>query len=853
MKQERRKRNGKSALVLLLALVLALPAIIPVSSYASGNFPDTTGHWAEKFISRAYNLDIVDGYSSGKFLPDKAVTRAEFISMVNKAIELDTSATSNFSDVSPGQWYYDDISEAVASSYASGYSDNTFRPNVPLTRQEAAVMLSKILPNYKEKGSVKNFRDSRLIAAWAVAPIEKLVGQSYMGAYSDGRFYPDAPITRAQMAKILCDILDNETIVTDDTIVDVNNTTLTGKIYVGDVTISEDLGEGNATIDNCVLLGTLYVEGGGSKSVTINNSRVSNMVVRKSDSPVRVVTKGTTVIPKVTASKSSILQTSGKGDTGMLEVTINKTADVTLKGTFPIVNIEGTSSLLTLESGKITTLTVAKAGRYSDITLTGKAEVTEATVNAESYFHGTGTIVHMSVNADGITYETKPKKMSVGVDVDRALGEADTNSDLEVEFDPGNKDDNVDLDAKIALTFNTSVKLATDVLITSSNIKNFVTLHTASKGGITVECAGTINAAKKIVTLTPKNELSPDTRYYVVLADETVMNANGSKNNDDYIYFTTGTESSNSMASYDPDDGEKGIAASGASITVRFDDDVVMYSSGAEVTDAYLQQCITFRSGNAISGSAVTFTATISSRDKITIKPSGGLTPGQTYTVAVVANKLKTKTGGKAITGSSATWTVAPAVSAVTYANLSTLTLAPAGGSNVLTGFGASTNNYSVTVPFGTNGVDVAATAASGTSIQINGTITPPALNIPVTGSAITPITVVAAASGMTSTTYTVNVTVAGNTSVASIEIDGIFLKPVSAPYATNVPAAAATTTIIIVAADPNATVKVGNNSGTHACGATINLGPENQDIPFEITSNMTTKTYTIHISRQEY
>lgn len=841
-----------AALGLSLTLGLSLPLAAPLHSYASGNFYDTTGHWAEKFISRAYNLDIVGGYPNGKFQPDKAVTRAEFVSMINNALDLDTAASSSFKDVFPGYWYYNDVSDAVTATYASGYSDNTFRPNSNITRQEAAVMLSRILPSYKEKASLKSFRDYRQIADWATAAMEKMTARQYMGAYDDGRIHPADPLTRAQTAKILCDILDNETIEKRDKIVDENNTTLVERIYVGDVTIDEDLGEGNATIDNCVILGTLYVEGGGSKSVTINNSRVAGMTVRKDDTPVRIVTKGDTIIPKVTASRSSILQTSGKNGFGILEVTVNRGADLTLKGNFPVVNINGSASTVTLESGKIEVLTVDKAGKYSDITLTGKAEVTEATVNAEAYFHGTGTIAHMSVNADNITYETKPKKMTVGINIDRALGEADTKSDVEVEFSPDNKDTDVDLDTKITLTFNTSVKLANGTAITSSNIKNFVTLHTASKGGIEVECTGTINTAKKVVTLTPKSELNANTRYYVVLADESVVNANGSKNDEDYVYFTTGSTGSNSLATYSPRDGASGISAD-TSITIKFSRDVVKYSDGKEVADSYLPECIVFKSGSASSGTAVPYTASISSEDKITIKPSTTLTPGQTYYVAVVANKLKTKDGGKAISGSSATWRVAPAVTTPSAAVLSTLTLAPAGEANILTGFSASKTSYDVTVPFGTTGVDVTATAASGTSITINGTPSAPAINIPVTPSEIKTINVAAAASGLTTTTYRLNIEVAGNTTLSAISVNGMTLQPIPDPYTANVSAGATSASITVSTVDPNATIKIGTggDTGTGTLTSAVSLSPVNQSITFTVTSNRTSRTYIIYFSRK--
>jgi len=847
MRLKRRIGHGILSLFLTLTLVMTLPFVMPINSYASGNFPDTTGHWAERYISRAYNLDIINGYTGGKFMPDKAVTRAEFVSMVNKALDLDTSASSDLADVSPGQWYYDDVSEAVTATYASGYSDNTFRPNSPISRQEAAVMLSRILPSYKEKGSLKNYRDSRLVAAWATGAMEKMTGRKYMGAYNDGRIHPADPLTRAQTAKILCDILDNETFVRKDTRVEEADTKLTEKIDVGDVLIDEDLGEGNATIDNCIILGTLTVEGGGAKSITINNARIANMVVRKDDTPVRVVTKGDTVIPKVTASRASILQTSGKDGTGMQEITVNKGADLTLKGNFPIVNIVGSTATVALESGKINTLTVTKNGRYSDITLTGKAEVTEATVNAEAYFHGTGTIVHMSVNADDITYETKPKKMTVGVDVDRAIGEGDNNSDVDVEFEPGNKDDDVDLDTKITLTFDSSMKLAKGTAISASNIKDFVSVHTASKGGILVEFTATINSAKKVVTITPVNELAANTRYYVVLEDKVLQNASGSENDDEYIYFTTGTSGGSTTASYKPTNGSTGVSAS-TSITIDFGGDVVKYSDGTAVTAAYLLECVQFKSGGA-GGAAVTFTASISSADRITITPSTGLTAGQSYYVSVLANKLKAKSGGKAVPGSSATWTVAPASVPVTAANLSTLTLAPAGGSNLLTGFSASAYSYNVTLPFGTTAVDVSATAASGTAIAINST-TNAAMSVPVVSSATTPIHISAAATGLTTANYTVHVTVAGNTSLSAISINGNAFMPGPDNYYTNMPIAASSAAISVTADDPNASITIGSTTGTGSLTTNASLAPGSQSISFTVTSNMTAKTYTIHISR---
>lgn len=831
----------------ILALILSLSLSMPFPSYASGKFRDTAGHWAEGYVTRAYHKNFVDGYPDGRFLPDKSVTRAEFAAMVNKAfdIQVDTNAI-NFKDVSYSKWYYQDVAKAITATYAGGYSDKTFRPNQPVTRQEAAVMLSKILPNYKEGGNLKSFRDYRLIASWAVSAMEKMTGRGYLGAYNDGRLHPNDPITRAQTAKILCEILDNETIVTRNTVIDEDKTTLSERIYTNDVRIDEDLEEGSAAIDNCVILGTLTIEGGGAQSININNSRIANVIVDKQDRPVRIVTKGETTISKLSAWEKSILQTAGKDSFGILDITVNKGADLTLKGNFPVVNIAGSAAVVALESGKITNLTVAGGGKYSDITLTGKAQIAEATVNAEAYFHGEGVITHMSVNADDITYETKPKKMTVAVTVDRATEEGD--SDVDVTFKPKSKSTGVAVDENIIITFTSSMKLVNGSAISDKNIKDFISLREGSKGGSEVEFTGSVNSARKVITLTPKSDLSISTRYYVTLQEEALINAGGTKNEGMYMYFTTNSKGGSTSVTFSPANGTAGVSAS-ASPTIRFVEDVVKYSDGGAVTAAYLQECVQLKSGSA-AGSNVSFTASISSSDTITITPGISLTAGQVYYVGIAADKLKTKDGGKTIPAASATWTVASATPTPAAATLTTLTVAPAGGSNRLTGFSSTTASYHVTLPFGTANIDISATAASGTAIQINGIATSSAVNIPIPSDSITAINASAAASGCTTTNYTVDVQVAGITSLSALSIDGIALLTGPDIYSANVTATATFAAISVTTMDPNAAISMGGASGSGSLTTNVNLPAGNQSIPFTVTSNMTTKTYSIQFSR---
>ena len=187
----------------LLAIFLSLPLIPPVNSHAAGRFSDTVGHWAESYINTAVEENIINGYPDGRFRPDRAVTRAEFASMINKALGNNGTASISFGDVSRGDWYYNDVAKALSAAYTAGYDDNTFRPDNPITRQEAAVMISRIAPAYGKNGNLRVYADSGRISDWAYESLEKVNGKGYIGPYPDGNIHPLDRLTRAQTAKII--------------------------------------------------------------------------------------------------------------------------------------------------------------------------------------------------------------------------------------------------------------------------------------------------------------------------------------------------------------------------------------------------------------------------------------------------------------------------------------------------------------------------------------------------------------------------------------------------------------------------------------------------------------------------
>lgn len=657
----------------LLAVVLAFPLALPLNVHAAARFSDTSGHWAENYINTAVNKNIITGYPDGRFKPNKAVSRAEFCAMINKALGNTGMADISFSDANRGDWYYNDISKAVAAAYTAGYSDSTFRPDNPITRQEAAVMISRIVPSYGSDKNMTAYSDRGNIASWAYDSMEKVCGKGYMGAYDDGLIHPQDKLTRAQTAKIICDIMDKETIVTGNTNVDDDGAKLSGRIYANSVTIDEDLDDGSASIENCVILGTLVVNGGGTDTVTVSNSRVVNANVKKDDSAVRLLAKGETSILGLTAYNESILQTSGLSGgtfgTGFNGITVAGSANVILKGgTFPKVGVSGAKATVTLSAGTISDLVVN--GRYSNITAESGATISTATVNSESYFHGSGTISKMYVNADNVTYETKPRSWSISSSAETPT-QGDTTSD-DITFSPKNAATGVKLDVSPTMTFDYVIEMQDGDGITGSDIEDFVELRKSSSTGSLVDFTGTISSSKKVITINPDSDLTKNTKYYLILDDDAIQDEDGKDIDKQTIYFTTGSDTGTLTTSYTPSDGATLVSAN-PSITIKFSKAVVRYSNSDSIStnDSYLKDCISFRKNNS-SGEKVSYTASIDSTKKIiTITPSSSLTLNQKYYLAVLSNTLKTKDDKETIPASSVTWTTGVVTPVLSSFNIS--------------------------------------------------------------------------------------------------------------------------------------------------------------------------------------
>lgn len=203
------------AIAFLLSTAMTVSTAVPAFAAAS----DINGHWAQATITEWQNAGRIGGYEDGTFRPDQSITRAEFVRLLNSAISTQGSAAISFSDVSPSDWYYNDVAKAVGNNIASGFEDGTFRPNETVTRMQAAVFISNALKLSGNEAGANGFTDAAQLPAWAKGAVGAVVAGGYMSGYPDGSFGGSKGMTRAEAVSTLDRVLKggNVTEVPSDT------------------------------------------------------------------------------------------------------------------------------------------------------------------------------------------------------------------------------------------------------------------------------------------------------------------------------------------------------------------------------------------------------------------------------------------------------------------------------------------------------------------------------------------------------------------------------------------------------------------------------------------------------------
>lgn len=166
-------------------------------------------HWAAKELRRLVAMDVVNPpYDS--FEPKALVTRLDFVKFLARSLRINPlyPEVPRFSDVSRSTYYYGYV-EAMADKNIVLGSAGQFKPNANITREEIAVILSRVLGDKAQDPAEEiSFKDARKVSPWAKEGVEKALRQGLIKGDTKGNFNPKSNITSAELVVLLSRLID---------------------------------------------------------------------------------------------------------------------------------------------------------------------------------------------------------------------------------------------------------------------------------------------------------------------------------------------------------------------------------------------------------------------------------------------------------------------------------------------------------------------------------------------------------------------------------------------------------------------------------------------------------------------
>lgn len=413
-------RKRACAFLLCLCMLLGfLPVFTPTAQAAASNY----------YLDRLVSWDIMRGDQAGNLEPNRSITRAEFVTMLNRTFGYIKTGAQPFRDVVTRDWYYDDISAAYTAGYFQGTSKSTASPNATLTREEATTMLCRNLMLQPVSGENLSFTDSRLASSWSRGYIKAAADEGILRGDPGGKFRPLENITRGEVATMLVRVIGTpiqepgtySTSVAGNLMVSCSGVTLENMTVTGDLYITGGVGLGYVTLNNVTVYGKIIASGAGESnkgdcSIILKNCTAPEMIV---DSPsnqyVTIRTVGNTDIDKVYVRTDTYLEGKSTGRHGFqyIEVDGESGTRLDLAGNIHEVVTVAPKSEINVGSGTVKKMTVDENAVDSTVTIAQGAAVEELNLDTGAAVTGKGAIGTLNVNAPGCKVEMLPDDINI--------------------------------------------------------------------------------------------------------------------------------------------------------------------------------------------------------------------------------------------------------------------------------------------------------------------------------------------------------------------------------------------------------------------------------------------------------
>ncbi|CCQ95739.1 hypothetical protein CULT_30101 [[Clostridium] ultunense Esp] len=174
------------------------------------SFDDIANHWAKDAVEVMASQNIVKGSSANTFNPEGKVTRAEFATMLVRALGLSAKGayTGQFTDVKESDWFAGSVEAAAKAGIIRG-SGGKFNPKASVTREEMTVMLIRALGlTDQAAGLTPSFSDAGSVATWAKEAVALAQQKGLISGIGNNLFAPKGISKRAEAATLLFRLMD---------------------------------------------------------------------------------------------------------------------------------------------------------------------------------------------------------------------------------------------------------------------------------------------------------------------------------------------------------------------------------------------------------------------------------------------------------------------------------------------------------------------------------------------------------------------------------------------------------------------------------------------------------------------
>ena len=161
--------------------------------------------WYYKAVEYVAENGIMSGVSAREFAPNAGFSRAMLAqTLYAMSGKPAVKAESTFADVAANAWYADAVNWAAEKGYVSGVGDGKFAPDASVTREQMALILYRYAGSPDASGMAqKEFTDSSSVSAYAVDAIRWAVHEGLISGMENNTLAPQGTATRAQVAQIL--------------------------------------------------------------------------------------------------------------------------------------------------------------------------------------------------------------------------------------------------------------------------------------------------------------------------------------------------------------------------------------------------------------------------------------------------------------------------------------------------------------------------------------------------------------------------------------------------------------------------------------------------------------------------